>query len=116
MNPKFLYLCAVAALALVMAGSFANAQTTPTPPAPPAPTTPTDPNVPAPKARNQVRRGENSPIFRTIRELKASRIYLEKAPHDFGGHRADALRDVDAAIKQLEIALKYEREHEAEKK
>jgi hypothetical protein len=34
---------------------------------------------------------------------------MEHAAHDFGGHRADALRSTDDAIRQLEICLRYDR-------
>jgi hypothetical protein len=34
---------------------------------------------------------------------------LEKADHDFGGHRKEAIKAVDVAIVQLEKALKYDR-------
>jgi hypothetical protein len=34
---------------------------------------------------------------------------MEHAAHDFGGHRADALRATDDAIRQLEICLRYDR-------
>jgi hypothetical protein len=33
---------------------------------------------------------------------------MEHAAHDFGGHRADALRATDEAIHQLELCLKYD--------
>jgi hypothetical protein len=32
---------------------------------------------------------------------------MEHAAHDFGGHRVDAIRATDDAIRQLEICLKY---------
>jgi hypothetical protein len=32
---------------------------------------------------------------------------MEAAPHDFGGHKADAIRATDEAIKQLNFALAY---------
>jgi hypothetical protein len=34
---------------------------------------------------------------------------LKEADHDFGGHRKEALEAVDVAIKQLELALKYDK-------
>ncbi len=34
---------------------------------------------------------------------------LEKADHDYGGHRDAAVRDIGVAIKQLKTALKYEK-------
>jgi len=32
---------------------------------------------------------------------------MEAAPHDFGGHKAAAIRASDEAIRQLELALQY---------
>jgi len=44
-----------------------------------------------------------------IKELQAARKELETAAHDFGGHRAEAIRAVDAAIVQLREAQKYDK-------
>ena len=46
-------------------------------------------------------------IAKAIEALKDSRAYMEAAPHDFGGHKADAIRATDEAIKQLNLALAY---------
>ena len=46
-------------------------------------------------------------IRRAIRALEAAKGDLNHAAHDFGGHRADALRACDEAISQLNICLKY---------
>jgi len=35
---------------------------------------------------------------------------VEHAAHDFGGHKAAALRATDNAIRQLEIAQKYDKD------
>jgi hypothetical protein len=48
-------------------------------------------------------------IHAAIRELEAAKVELQKAPHDFGGHRADAVVAVDKAIEQLKIALQYDK-------
>ncbi|HEV2970008.1 MAG TPA: hypothetical protein VGY55_08460 [Pirellulales bacterium] len=48
-------------------------------------------------------------LHRAIRELREARKELKDADHDFGGHRADAVKAVDVAIDQLETALKYDR-------
>jgi hypothetical protein len=48
-------------------------------------------------------------IHAAIRELREAKKELEKADHDFGGHRVDAIKAVDHAIKQLEKALEYDR-------
>jgi len=46
-------------------------------------------------------------IAKAIAALKDARAYMEAAPHDFGGHKADAIRATDEAIKQLNFALAY---------
>jgi len=46
-------------------------------------------------------------IAAAIAALKDARAYMEAAPHDFGGHKADAIRAADAAIRQLNLALAY---------
>src|SRR5579863_1110933 len=46
-------------------------------------------------------------IATAIAALKDARAYLEAAPHDFGGHKADAIRATDVAIRQLNLALAY---------
>jgi hypothetical protein len=48
-------------------------------------------------------------IHRAIGELREARHELKEADHDFGGHRKEALEAVDVAIKQLELALKYDK-------
>lgn len=46
-------------------------------------------------------------IAKAIEALRDARDYMEHAPHDFGGHKADAIRATDEAIKQLNFALQY---------
>jgi hypothetical protein len=45
-------------------------------------------------------------------DLHIAKEHLEKAPHDFGGHRADAVKSCDEAIKQIELALKFDAKHD----
>jgi hypothetical protein len=42
--------------------------------------------------------------------LRRAKEHLEHSAHDFGGHRVEALRATDEAIRQLEICLKYDKE------
>jgi len=63
----------------------------------------------APAATRGARAEQHPRIRRAIRELQAAKVELQKAPHDFGGHRADALQAVDRAIEQLRIALQYDK-------
>jgi hypothetical protein len=46
-------------------------------------------------------------IATAIRELEEAIRYMEAAPHDFGGHKAAAIRDSRAALGQLRAALAY---------
>ena len=41
--------------------------------------------------------------------LERTRTVMQKANHDYGGHRAAAVRDLGGAIQQLKTALKYEK-------
>jgi len=46
-------------------------------------------------------------IAAAIREIEGAIQYMEAAPHDFGGHKAAAIRDSRAAVQQLKLALAY---------
>lgn len=46
-------------------------------------------------------------IAAAITALRDARAYLDAAPHDFGGHKAAAIRATDDAIRQLNLALAY---------
>ena len=50
---------------------------------------------------------EHPRIATAIRELEEAIRYMEAAPHDFGGHKAAAIRDSRAAVAQLRAALAY---------
>ena len=46
-------------------------------------------------------------LARAIDELDDAIHYLESAPHDFGGHKTEALRASREAVRQLRLALQY---------
>jgi hypothetical protein len=48
-------------------------------------------------------------IRESIAALRRAKEHMEHAAHDFGGHRVEALKATDEAIRQLEICLKYDR-------
>jgi hypothetical protein len=48
-------------------------------------------------------------IHQALRELREAKKELEKANHDFGGHRVDAIKAIDHAHEQLEKALKFDK-------
>ena len=51
--------------------------------------------------------GDHPRIAAAIHELEDAIQYMEKAPHDFGGHKAEALRASREAVQQLRKALAY---------
>jgi uncharacterized membrane protein YccC len=50
---------------------------------------------------------EHPRIAAAIRELQGAIEYMERAPHDFGGHKARAIADSRKAIEQLRLAMQY---------
>ena len=61
-------------------------------------------------ALSQTPHKERHPNIRAaINALEKAKVDLEHAAHDFGGHRAEALKAVDYAIKQLRQALEYDK-------
>ena len=69
----------------------------------------TQPAKPALPAANTVQE-PHPEIMAAIRALEAARLHLQRAAHDFGGHRLRAIRAIDAALVQLKLALKYDKE------
>jgi hypothetical protein len=54
--------------------------------------------------------GEHHPrIHKAINCLKDAISELKAAPHDFGGHRADAVAACENAVSQLKQALAYDK-------
>src|SRR5277367_4236016 len=89
--------------ALVMAIGFSAS-------APAAPNTANATGVPAPAPEPAKAAPADHPeIHDALNSLRHAREHLEHAAHDFGGHRVEALRATDEAIRQLEICLKYDR-------
>jgi hypothetical protein len=95
MKTKLLCLFGVVAIAFALSFSV----TTPAAPAPkPAPAAAAAP-VPEPHPE----------IHDALDALRRAKFRMEHAAHDFGGHREDALRATDEAIRQLEICMKFDR-------
>ena len=46
-------------------------------------------------------------ISSAISALREAVVYMEAAPHDFGGHKGAAIRSSQEAIRQLNLALAY---------
>ncbi|MEA2691412.1 MAG: hypothetical protein QOJ16_799 [Acidobacteriota bacterium] len=55
---------------------------------------------------------EHPRMAKAIKDLQDAVDYMQKAPHDFGGHRAEAVEASQRAIQQLKLALQYDKNHE----
>jgi hypothetical protein len=91
-------LCLFGVVAIAFALSFSV--TTPAAPTP----------KPAPAAAAPAAAPEPHPEIRDALEaLRKAKFRMEHAAHDFGGHRADAIKATDEAIRQLQICLQFDR-------
>jgi hypothetical protein len=48
-------------------------------------------------------------IHHAIHALEEAKHDMQRADHDFGGHRKEALDECDKAIGQLKLALQYDK-------
>jgi hypothetical protein len=53
----------------------------------------------------------NFQLIESIKILEKTAAFLRQANHDYGGHRANAIHDIELAIHQLQVALKFEKKH-----
>jgi hypothetical protein len=78
-----------------------------------APTPPGAKGLPAAKPAN-VPAAEPAQVHPEIREaiaaMRKAKEHMRHAAHDFGGHRAEALRLTDETIRQLEICLRFDKD------
>jgi hypothetical protein len=49
-------------------------------------------------------------IREALAALRRAKEHMEHAAHDFGGHRVEALKATDEAIRQLELCLKFDKD------
>jgi hypothetical protein len=60
-----------------------------------------------PPGKGDFKKFKNFPHIRHAAvALRDAREALENAPSNFGGHKADAIRDIDRALEQLRLAIK----------
>jgi hypothetical protein len=70
--------------------------------------------VPAPVAASAkpavaVHHEHHPEIHKAMRKLKAAKEDLEKAEHDYGGHRVKAIEAINHAIQELKEALESDK-------
>lgn len=80
-------------------------------------TTPASPKAPAavaaapqPAAAPAALPEPHPEIREALGAMRRAKEHMEHAAHDFGGHRVEAIQATDAAIRQLELCLKFDRE------
>ena len=49
-------------------------------------------------------------IREAMESLRRAKDHLEHAAHDFGGHRVEAIKAIDVALRQLQDCLKYDKD------
>jgi hypothetical protein len=59
---------------------------------------------------------EHPRIAKAIHELEDAIAYMEAAPHDFGGHKADAIEHSKKAVEQLKLALAFRAKQDNKRK
>lgn len=105
MRLKFAGIVVLVALAIVLAYSVS---------APAAPSTTNAAAVPSATAQPNATAANAAEPHPEIREaiaaLRRAKGHMEHAAHDFGGHRVEALRATDDAIRQLEECLKFDKD------
>jgi len=67
-------------------------------------------NAPPPNSMNAVNSERHPEMMKALHELRAAKRNLEHGAHDFHGHRAAALQHTDAAIHEVEVALKSDKQ------
>jgi hypothetical protein len=48
-------------------------------------------------------------IHKAMRKLRGAKLDLEKASHDYGGHKVKAIAAIDAALQELKEALAFDK-------
>jgi len=98
MKTKLFSLFAVLAIGLALTVSVTTpAAPTPKPAAPAA----AAPAAPVPEPHPEIRDALDA--------LRKAKFHMEHAAHDFGGHRVEALRATDEAIRQLQICMQFDK-------
>jgi len=65
--------------------------------------------IAAPTPANTEPQERHPRIRAAIESLRDANAYMKAADHDFCGHRVAAMRDTEAALRQLQLALECDR-------
>ncbi len=100
----------ILSLFTVVAFALALSLSSPTPAAPRTSASAAVPGAAAqPNAEPAAAPEPHPEIREAIGALRRAKAHMENAAHDFGGHRVEAVKATDEAIRQLELALKFDK-------
>lgn len=80
-----------------------------TPPQADAPAAPAAASSAAVKPVKPAHREHHSEIHKAMRKLRGAKQDLEKAAHDFGGHKAKAIEAINKALEELRAAAESDK-------
>ena len=106
MKIKILSLSALLTIAFAFCLSVASTPASPKNPAPAA----VPAAAPSPAAAPAALPEPHPEIREAIASLRRAKDHLEHAAHDFGGHRVEAIKATDEALRQLQDCLKFDKD------
>jgi hypothetical protein len=106
MKLKILSLSALVVFALALSLSVTS---TPASPKTPAAAAAVPAATPQPAASPAAVPEPHPEIREAIASLRRAKEHLEHAAHDFGGHRVEAIKATDEALRQLQDCLKFDK-------
>jgi hypothetical protein len=106
MKVKILSLSALVIFALALCLSVTSTPASPKAPAPAA----VPAAAPQPAATPTALPEPHPEIREALGAMRRAKEHMQHAAHDFGGHRVEAIAATDAAIRQLELCLKFDKD------
>jgi len=106
MKIKILSLSALLTIAFALCLSVTSTPASPKNPAPAA----IPAAAPSPAAAPAALPEPHPEIREAIASLRRAKDHLEHAAHDFGGHRVEAIKATDEALRQLQDCLKFDKD------
>jgi hypothetical protein len=67
------------------------------------------PVVAAPETVKPAHHEHHADLHKAMRKLRGAKDDLQKAAHDFGGHKAKAIAAIDEALSELKAAMEYDK-------
>jgi len=67
------------------------------------------PEAPKPVVHREHKAEHHPELRKAMRKLRGAKQDLEKATHDFDGHKAKAIEAIDTAIEEIKAAMDYDK-------